>query len=537
MKPISNVSVIITVILCITMGFLSLAQEGPPASFVVEDLQLISLASKPEWDNDWEYSRAVEAATILAWFHDHGYALLLGDLNEDGVIDELDTIELADRLGKHSMGCEEPRRPTDAWLVFGLAEYVAEKYPDIFELKIYDRGFPSEFERKMGSPFAPDAIPGIILTLESEPTFASYMKELVEEEGVILGLEEEPGRNLYFTGRSFLRDPIAPNIHGIDLVWAEEDWYTSGTQGKVLETRARQTDAFYVDYRGEWMKVESMFALSSVYPCLSVVSSAAWDCTTSPEGGSGCTITVQAEVTNTGNTPIESDFEVILVVGELDEPTLTIAKTVHPHQINPTGNTTVDFAFLFSPPSPESSPCTYSLLLSRFWYGNLGWAVANTVAVPQVVPGDDSGNGFFYGEGCCEGIQDCLDIVITADTATCYCEDVLSETWRPDPTYPQGGWWETAVVGESCEVEVRYMVKNIGTQDAGEFHVRMESSTGDTDTSYFSGLLVGEEKNRWFDFTTDAPGEVTVTLIADNDEEVDECDEDNNTASTSLGCH
>jgi hypothetical protein len=104
------------------------------------------------------------------------------------------------------------------------------------------------------------------LTLESEPTFDAYMKELVEEEGVILGLEEEPGRNLYFTGRSFLRDPIAPNIHGIDLVWAEEDWYEAGMQGKVLETRARQTDAFYVDYQGGWMKVESMLALSPLYP-------------------------------------------------------------------------------------------------------------------------------------------------------------------------------------------------------------------------------------------------------------------------------
>ncbi|HCP32592.1 TPA: hypothetical protein DIT45_05055, partial [Candidatus Acetothermia bacterium] len=119
MKPRLHASLIAIVILCITMGFLSFAQEGPPASFVVEDLQLISLASKPEWDNNWEYSRAVEAATILAWLHDHGYALLLGDLNEDGVIDELDTIELADRLGKHPMGCEEPRHPTDAWLVFG----------------------------------------------------------------------------------------------------------------------------------------------------------------------------------------------------------------------------------------------------------------------------------------------------------------------------------------------------------------------------------------------------------------------------------
>jgi len=164
-------STIIALFLSLTLCLLAVGQEELPESYVVDDLQLISLGSVPDWENDWEYSRAVEAATILAWLHDHGYPSLLDDLNEDGVIDELDTIELADRLGKNPMGCEQPRRPTDAWLVIGLAEYVADKYPDIFELKIYDRGFTAEFDRKMGRSFAPDAIPGIILTLESEPTF------------------------------------------------------------------------------------------------------------------------------------------------------------------------------------------------------------------------------------------------------------------------------------------------------------------------------------------------------------------------------
>lgn len=45
MKPRLHASLIITAVLCITMGFLSFAQEGPQESFVVEDLQLISLAS------------------------------------------------------------------------------------------------------------------------------------------------------------------------------------------------------------------------------------------------------------------------------------------------------------------------------------------------------------------------------------------------------------------------------------------------------------------------------------------------------------
>jgi len=40
-------------------------------------------------------------------------------------------------------------------------------------------------------------------------------------------------------------------------------------------------------------------------------------------------------------------------------------------------------------------------------------------------------------------------------------------------------------------------------------------SDGYTDTQYFSGLLIGEEKNRWFNFTFEGGGTVTVTLIAD----------------------
>ena len=419
MKPRLHASLIAIVILCITMGFLSFAQEGPPASFVVEDLQLISLASKPEWDNNWEYSRAVEAATILAWLHDHGYALLLGDLNEDGVIDELDTIELADRLGKHPMGCEEPRHPTDAWLVFGLAEYVAEKYPDIFELKIYDHGFPSEFERKMGRPFAPDAIPGITLTLESEPTFAAYMKELVEEEGVILGLEEEPGRNLYFAGRSFLRDPIAPNIHGIDLVWAQEDWYEPGTQGKVLETRARQTDAFYVDYQGGWMKVESMLALSPLYPpgegpaedCpdLIVVGSATCECS------APCMITVDATVMNIGAGEVPGPFVVTLMDiacgphGECSKHVTISGGDLD--QLNATGSVHVTFPFFgISVPTWPCPSCTFTLV------------VDSQMEIDEDCYPAPWGeyNNMFNGTVCCDGEEEpCPDLVVSG-SHTCY---------------------------------------------------------------------------------------------------------------------
>ena len=376
MKRILSTSVLVAIGFCMLLNGLCFTQEPPPEipdSFILEDLQLISLASKPGWDNDWEWSRAVEVATILAWLHAHGYTELLDDLNEDGVIDELDTIELADRLGIDSMGCEIVRDPTDPWLMVGLAQYVAGKYPDIFELKIYDPGFPAEFEQKMGKSFASDAIPGILLTLKAEPSFAGYMQELVEGEGVILGLEEEPGRNLYFAGRSFLRDPIAPNIHGIDLAWAEEDWYTPGTQGKVLETRARQTDAFYMDYQGRWMTVEAMFALSPLYPpgegpivgCpdLAIAGSAVCECRDRE-----CLITVYATVYNVGGGEVPSGFTASLMGIDCDGWSTGSSHMplsgADVDQLNTTGSVDITFpSFTIPEPTWPCPTCTFTLVV------------------------------------------------------------------------------------------------------------------------------------------------------------------------------
>ena len=59
-------------------------------------------------------------------------------------------------------------------------------------------------------------------------------------------------------------------------------------------------------------------------------------------------------------------------------------------------------------------------------------------------------------------------------------------------------------------------------------------STSDTDTSHFDHMVVGKEKSRWFDFTLSDNGFVTVTFIADSNEEVGECAEHNNTAITPV---
>ena len=233
---------------------------GEFVRFEVSDLQLISWESRPDWDPAW--TGPIEAATIMAWFHDHGYPGLLLDLNGDGIVDELDTIELADRFGRNPMKTEQRGFTSDAWLVHGLASYVAERYTDEFVLKLYDSGFPMEFAREIGMEFAPDVIPGIEMVLEPEPNYASYRLELESAEGVILGIAQSDEVNEFFAGRSFLLDPIDEQTYGIDMVWAKEDFWTPGAQGQVLATQARQTDALYVMIDGAWRLVEFMLALS-----------------------------------------------------------------------------------------------------------------------------------------------------------------------------------------------------------------------------------------------------------------------------------
>jgi hypothetical protein len=128
----------------------------------------------------------------------------------------------------------------------------------------------------------------------------------------------------------------------------------------------------------------------------------------------------------------------------------------------------------------------------------------------------------------------CPDIVISIYRTRCNCEQVPIKVWHPGGLVP--GCWEIIGYETECEVKVSYVVKNIGTQDAGVFHVKLESSTGHTGTDYFSGLLVDEEKYHHWLFTTDAPGSVTATVTADINDAVTECAEDNNTDSTSLRC-
>ncbi len=552
-----------TVVGVFLLGILGFGQPEPATSFTVSDLQLISTASKPDWSDRW--TGPVEAATILAWFHDHGFPALMPDLNGDGVVDELDTIELADLFGKGVMRTTTPLGTTDARLVRGLAEYVADKYPGEFELKIYDRGFPMEFNREFPIDFAPDAIPGIELTLaEVEPNFRAYAEELTSAEGVIIGIERNERLNYYFAGRSFLFEKTAQGNEGIDLAWGKEDPWTPGIQGQVLETEGKQTDAWYILYQGEWVKVEFMLALSPIVerdkdtgehgPC--------------PEGAIG--YDVSTTTTDYGDVRVE---ECVTRDGDIDTYTYTVTNISFEKDgcgicyfsvMNLDGFTTVDQSgpgtWLINPFHPagwewlapvgscgiqpgESAVFSFSVLGPTYDVPVKGF-VSHCPRVRMLFsPGDDNTDDVIVNAlerewavysvrttGPSDTPPDdhggCPDLTIRIDRSSCNCE------WTPRQEYV-------------CTVDVYATVTNIGDQPATHFYCALDSSVGGDQV--LVGLLdPGASKSLHFQFIYEVQGgtvaqptpacPLNFTVTADSKHFIRECDESNNTDTSSVCC-
>lgn len=251
-------------VLCLSLSLFALtgsAQIDTLPGLILTDLHLISQESLPHWTPAW--TGPIQGATIAAWFAEHGYPALLWDLNGDGMVDELDTIELADDFGMGPMRTETPRGTTDVRLALELGTYFANFYPDEFVLKIYDPSFPAEVAAQGYGPFAPDMVPGLIIEILEEPSIEAYIYELTSGEGIIVGLEEpNVDRNRYFSGRSFLYDLTPEGYTPLDFAWAKEDRWEEGHQGQVLETVGKMDDRFYVETATGWVPVEFMLALS-----------------------------------------------------------------------------------------------------------------------------------------------------------------------------------------------------------------------------------------------------------------------------------
>lgn len=526
-------------------GVIGMCQVDQPTSFVVSDLELISTSSRPDWSDRW--TGPVEGATILAWFHDHGFPNLLSDLNGDGVVDELDTIELADLFGKAGMRTDSSLGTTDARLVGMLAKYVAEKYPSEFELKIYDRGFPMEFNREFPIAFASDAVPGIVLTLEdAEPNFQSYQEELISAEGVIIGIEQDERLNYYLAGRSFLYEKTSNGNDGIDLAWGKEDSWTPGIQGQVLTVQSKETDAWYILYQGEWVKVEFMLALSPVVEHDKDIG----DHGPCPEGSIG--YDVSTTTTNLGDVRVE---ECVTRDGDVDTYTYTVTNVSFENDgcgicffsvMNHGGFTTVDQSgpgtWFINPYHPagwewlapagscgiqigESAVFSFSIIGPTYdvpvkglvsYCANVPAGVAVMVEVYSVLTTGPSDTPPDDHEGHCP------DLTIHFVRSNCSCE------WTGKQDY-------------LCTIAVSATVSNIGDQEATHFYCKVESGVGG-DHVLVASLAAGASKSLNFDFDYTVPRgtapacPLNFILEADSKHYVKECDEKNNTDSGSVCC-
>jgi len=530
------------IVFCICVAAISFLSAAQPESvgFAISDLQLISTASRLDWTERW--TAPVEGATIMAWFHEHGYPDLLTDLNGDGVIDELDTIELGDRFGKTDMQTATERGTTDALLVYGLAKYVAARYPGQFELKIYDAGFPVEFERDILIPFSPDAIPGIILTLKPEPNYAAYQSELQSGQGVIVGAEEAIDRNDYLAGRSFLFRKTQAGWYSVDLAWAQDDRWQPGIQGQILQTEAMETDALYLYYQGVWTKVECMLGLS---PTIRHKPGPSGPC---PQGSIG--YDVSTATTPYGDVRIE---ECVTREGKVDTYTYTVTNISFVH--NGCG------LCLFGVPNSmglltlaQDGPASW--LVNPTWPDGWQWMaplfdcgiLAGESAVfsfSVLAPTTDVAVTGYVGECAGPGLiealglmletfrvqttgpgkgdiprPDCPDLTVTIDRSSCSCQ------WM-------GNFYQ-------CTITVHALVRNIGAAPAGFFHVGLSTALGDADQPIPS-LAAGASTSVTLTVTSTCtrghcpcPGDLSVT--ADSWGQVVECDEKNNTDTGTACC-
>jgi hypothetical protein len=542
MRRVVQGIIISTLCLC-AVSYLSAA---PPAvlGFEVTDLQLIADSSRTDWTGDW--TAPVEAATIMAWFDLHGFTKFLTDLTGDGVVDELDTIELADRFGKTSMETNTPRGTTDPLLVYGLATYVAEKYPNEFELKIYDVGFPAEFKRDLHIPFSSTVIPGITLTLKPEPTYEAYELELRSGEGVIVGIELEIDDNYYFAGRSFLFEKTPAGNYAIDLAWAQYSPFEVGIHGQFLETQAKETDALYLNYLPRWVKVECMLALSPI---------------TDPEGGdpgpnpvdpcdtyttdlpsiavpSAASVTIEECVTHSPDGKVDTYCYTVTNNGYLSSTGCGLCGFFTP---NADGVSTVGTT------GPFSWNVTWNM--TGWWWqaplGDCGIMPGETATFCLSVVGPTTDNlvsgqvalecvsqqGTWYPVDTTGPFAACPDLTIKITSKTCACR------------------WNDAKQVYDCTVTIKAKVTNIGDGPAGPFHVSLDApNCGWSDVYHVSGGLAAKAFRTITLTDTFACPELgcpccTFYVVADSEidsqhpkGEVLECDEHNNVDSDQLCC-
>jgi hypothetical protein len=538
---------LLTGIALVALSMVAPAQDAVLEGYVRDDLQLISQQSIPAWTARW--TGPIEAATILAWLADHGYSQFVRDYNRDGVIDEQDTIQLADDLGRMLMGTNTPRGTTDVRLVLGLAQYVAGLYPDEFVLKIYDVGFPSEVRAEGFGAFSPDMVPGIVLEVKpEEPNIDAYEVEMVAAEGVILGLCTNPdGNNTYLAGRSFLYEKTREGHTPIDLALSEEDRWQAGIQGQVLETVGTMNDTFFLDFRSQWTPVEFMLALSPLEE--PPASSQAYPC---PDDAIAYDVTVNT--TTYGRVSIEECVTREQIVGGPTLDTYTYSLT------------NIDFLYgscgvcLFFIPN-VSSLVTVMMTAPGMWTPTAGWGGWWWVAPSGscgIRPGEVAVFSFTvigpttdtWVSGSISGCLTGMPTIAATRPPMLGIRTTGPGKYVPENGDHSGDCTDLMVAIESTEctrspagggivLTIVATVTNIGAVSSPGTFIRFESDSGN-DTGVIPALDPGESSDETFTFTCTPndppPCPVEFTVTVDPYKTVTECREDNNETEGEVMC-
>ncbi len=154
-----------------------LSQKGKHFSWKVWTGSLFwGQRANTSWGEGWAASTV--SAINLGYLAKNCYPLFVPDKNGNEMVDRDDLISVSEMFGSNSyMDSDPDLGTTDPELLFGLAKYVNETYPEEFEIKVYQDDFSQEYLQIMKEEL-PDEIFEVPVSIHPSPRFVNYSGEL-----------------------------------------------------------------------------------------------------------------------------------------------------------------------------------------------------------------------------------------------------------------------------------------------------------------------------------------------------------------------
>lgn len=519
---LSLVILILTLLAGISVGVLAQAEDARVVSGrVLENLYLISEQSKPAWGDGW--SAPIQAATILGWYQMRGYTPLLSDWTEDGEIDVLDAIELADYFGRNPMQSDSVAETSDARLMDTLARYVAARAPDEFEILIYDAGFAAEYQDEYAQAFTSNMIPGIRLSVETEPSFDAYSRAILSGLGVIVGIASDMSVNDYLTGRSFVFQPIEEGTHAVDFAWAAEDVWTPETQGRVLQTITMAAPDMQIEFEGSWRDVEFMAVLAPIDRPTSHAAALRTGSTGAECGGPDLAVSVADAYC----VPLMNEEGIVLPYTEVVYLVSNVGDEESPacEATNYASGSSISFAF--PPLAPGESTAVFGMGVEAGRSAPCGTHALVIDSGEEIDECHEEDNTIAWEE-CCE-FSSCVagpDLAISVDRSWCVCPSETSDTDCPD-------------AGVGCTISFDATITNIGDQTSTRFFVWGTEYRG---LAPRESVAHHDSLSTWWCITEPEETLPFVRVVTGSEifdatgEDIDDCDPTNNSAEFPVFC-